>query len=79
MYVIGWYFVECPSGISCDSTIAGHFRRFRHTLLANARAGVCDVMEEEPGNREIHTQVMLNTTGVLTRVLSQSEPLMYNI
>ena len=40
---------ECPGGVNCDSTIPGHFRKFRHTLLANVRAGVTTETGEGPG------------------------------
>ncbi|XP_022091755.1 DNA cross-link repair 1A protein-like [Acanthaster planci] len=29
---------ECPHGIACDVTIESHYRKFRHCLLAEARA-----------------------------------------
>ncbi|XP_038070829.1 DNA cross-link repair 1A protein-like [Patiria miniata] len=29
---------ECPDGIACDVTIEGHYRKFTHCLLAEARA-----------------------------------------
>ena len=38
-------FTECPEGVSCGSTLPSHFRKFRHTLLANARAGIPPVKQ----------------------------------
>ena len=45
-FKVMFFLAECTAGLSCDSTIPSHYRKFQHTALATARAGISDSPRE---------------------------------
>ena len=41
IFLCKFIFVQnVPAGLKCDDTTSGHYRKFRHTLLADLRSGI---------------------------------------